>query len=159
LGQTSARKTFKAPEGFTLVELLVVFAIIAILAALLLAALSAAKKNGQRTACLNNLRQINLGVRMYSDDSHDASPSPGSPGTGLPNFQPLYSGYKTLMKNYVVGVKPYFCNVFMVLLRAIAILAQFSTFLLQPFRQAILLLKSLDRGLICATVGLPGFLP
>jgi len=104
LGQTSARKTFKAPEGFTLVELLVVFAIIAILAALLLAALSAAKKNGQRTACLNNLRQINLGVRMYSDDSHDASPSPGSPGTGLPNFQPLYSGYKTLMKNYV-GLK------------------------------------------------------
>jgi len=67
------KNKFKAAEGFALVELLVVFAIIAILAALLLSALSAAKTRGQRTACLNNLRQINLGVRMYSDDSHDAS--------------------------------------------------------------------------------------
>ncbi len=51
---------------------------------------------------MNNLRQINLGVRMYSDDSHDAAPSP----TRLPvnKVTPLYSGYKALMKNYV-GLK------------------------------------------------------
>jgi hypothetical protein len=71
---------------------------------LLLSAISAAKNRGQRTTCLNNLRQINLGVRMYSDDSHDASPSPGSPGETLPNFGALFSGYKALMKNYV-GLK------------------------------------------------------
>jgi len=98
------KNRFKAANGFTLVELLVVFAIIAILAALLLAALSAAKNRSQRTACLNNLRQINLGVRMYSDDSHDASPSPGSSGADLPNFGSLFLGYKALMKNYV-GLK------------------------------------------------------
>ncbi|MGA2854823.1 MAG: prepilin-type N-terminal cleavage/methylation domain-containing protein, partial [Verrucomicrobiota bacterium] len=61
--------------GFTLVELLVVIAIIAILAALLLAVLSSAKAKAQRMVCVGNLRQINLGVRMYSDDSHDASPT------------------------------------------------------------------------------------
>jgi hypothetical protein len=46
--------------------------------------------------CVNNLRQISLGVRMYSDDSNDAPPSPG--GSNIPS---LYSGYKALMKSYV----------------------------------------------------------
>jgi prepilin-type N-terminal cleavage/methylation domain-containing protein len=94
------KNNFKAAEGFTLLELLVVIAIIAILAALLLPVISAAKRKAQRTTCLNNLRQISLGVRMYSDDSHDSSPSVGS--TASPSvFPPLFSGYKALMKNYV----------------------------------------------------------
>jgi prepilin-type N-terminal cleavage/methylation domain-containing protein len=101
MDRTGMKNRFKAAGGFTLVELLVVIAIITILAALSLPVISAAKNRAQRTACLNNLRQINLGVRMYSDDSHDASPSSGSPGTGLTNFGSLFSGYKELMKNYV----------------------------------------------------------
>ena len=92
---------FKAAEGFTLVELLVVIAIVSILAALLLSVTSAAKKRAQRTTCLNNLRQINLGVRMYSDDSHDASPTPDGAGLAATNIVSLYSGYKALMKNYI----------------------------------------------------------
>jgi prepilin-type N-terminal cleavage/methylation domain-containing protein len=91
----------KASAGFTLVEMLVVIAVIAILAALLLPAASAAKRKAQRTACINNLRQINAGVRMYSEDSHDASPSPGVAGLTSTNIVPLYAGYKALMKNYV----------------------------------------------------------
>ncbi|HEX3855945.1 MAG TPA: prepilin-type N-terminal cleavage/methylation domain-containing protein [Verrucomicrobiae bacterium] len=91
---------FKATKGFTLIELLLVIAIIAILAALLLPVLGAAKRKAQRTACLNNLRQISLGVRIYSDDSNDASPSPGLAAAST-NFVSLYSGYKQLMKNYV----------------------------------------------------------
>jgi prepilin-type N-terminal cleavage/methylation domain-containing protein len=94
------KNNFKAAEGFTLVELLVVIAIVSILAALLLPVASAAKKRAQRTTCLNNLRQINLGVRMYSDDSSDASPSPGS-AAATTNVLTLYSGYKALMKSYV----------------------------------------------------------
>src|ERR1022692_1441163 len=91
----------KTVKGFTLIELLVVIAILAILAALLLPVLSRAKAKAQRTSCLNNLRQINLGVLMYSDDSHDASPSPSGAGLTSTNIVPLYAGYKALMKNYV----------------------------------------------------------
>ena len=90
--------------GFTLIELLVVVAVIAILAALLLPVLSTARAKAQRTGCVSNLRQISLGVRMYSEDSHDASPSLGPPGLPPAEMDSLYSGYKALMKNYV-GLK------------------------------------------------------
>jgi len=91
------RKIAACKKGFTLTELLVVIAIIAILVALLFPVLSSAKAKAQRTICLNNLKQINLGIRIYCDDSNDATPSPG---TGP--F--LLSGYKELMKSYV-GLK------------------------------------------------------
>src|SRR5262245_39496388 len=61
-------------KAFTLLELLVVIASIAILAALLLPALNRAKDSARRTTCLNNLKQLTLGIRMYADDSQDASP-------------------------------------------------------------------------------------
>jgi prepilin-type N-terminal cleavage/methylation domain-containing protein len=92
---TGMKSNFKPAWGFTLIELLVVIAVIAVLAALLLPVLSSAKGKTQRTVCVNNLRQINLGVRMYSDDSNDASPN--SSATNVDAFV----AYKALMKHYI----------------------------------------------------------
>jgi prepilin-type N-terminal cleavage/methylation domain-containing protein len=69
------RRNFQATNGFTLIELLVVIAFIAILTALLLPVISNAK--AKRTTCLNNLKQISLGVGMYADDNRDTLPDPG----------------------------------------------------------------------------------
>jgi len=62
-------------RAFTLVELLVTIAIIAILAALLLPALGRAKSRAQRATCINHVHQISLALLMYAGDHADSLPA------------------------------------------------------------------------------------
>lgn len=72
------------PAGFTLVELLVVMAIIGILVALLLPAVMQAREAARRKECLNNIRQISLASQNYLD-AHRVFPSGWICNPNLPN--------------------------------------------------------------------------
>jgi prepilin-type N-terminal cleavage/methylation domain-containing protein len=65
-------------RAFTLPELLVVIAIIAVLAALLLPALSRARQQAGAATCANNLHQLGLGFVLYCEANSDDFPAPGS---------------------------------------------------------------------------------
>jgi prepilin-type processing-associated H-X9-DG protein/prepilin-type N-terminal cleavage/methylation domain-containing protein len=82
--------------AFTLIELLVVISVIAILAALLLPAVSQAYASARSAKCKNRLRQIGLALRLYVDDSN-AYPLAES------ETQPGPNGWK----NWVMDLAPY----------------------------------------------------
>jgi prepilin-type N-terminal cleavage/methylation domain-containing protein len=104
--EVGRKSTRQGRPAFTLVEMLVVIAIIAILAGLLLPALAKAKEHGKRAKCMSNLHQIHTAVMMYVDENEDVmynvdgdipnhgqwTSNPRSPVVLNPNHQRAYWG-------------------------------------------------------------------
>lgn len=101
-------KTFslssRARRGFTLIEILVVIAIIALLAGLTFPVLSRAREGGRRTACMNNLRQLGLAFQQYTQDSGGRYPFAATYYAGTTScFGASCSGWAPGKGNWVAG--------------------------------------------------------
>jgi prepilin-type N-terminal cleavage/methylation domain-containing protein len=71
-------------NGFTLMELLVVIAVMAILAAILFPVIAHAREKARQSACLSNLKQIGLAILMYADDYDGRHPAGSNPSLWVP---------------------------------------------------------------------------
>ena len=85
------------PDAFTLVELLVVIAVLSVLAALLLPALALAKEKGRTIVCLGNQRQIGIALTLYADD-HDGKLVPAQ--YSVRKGAAFDEGWPTLLYNH-----------------------------------------------------------
>jgi prepilin-type N-terminal cleavage/methylation domain-containing protein/prepilin-type processing-associated H-X9-DG protein len=105
------RKLFKGREGFTLVELLVVIAVIAILAAILFPVFAVAREKARQAGCQSNLKQVGTAVQMYLQDydgTYPTNPYPNhqpSPIQTL-DFTPYYMKLFPYVRNYQLFVCP-----------------------------------------------------
>jgi prepilin-type N-terminal cleavage/methylation domain-containing protein/prepilin-type processing-associated H-X9-DG protein len=77
-------------DGFTLIELVIVIFIILILAGILLPTFSKVRETGRRTQCASNLKQIGLGLIMYSNENNETFPTGATAMTALNTLYPDY---------------------------------------------------------------------
>jgi len=95
--------------GFTLVELLVVVAIVGILAGLLLPVLQRARSAARQTSCLNNLRQIGMGFQIYLRIFGEVFPAADDPVSADPYYRlRMGRGWRPVFAHYMSGEEKVF---------------------------------------------------
>lgn len=101
----------KEKRGFTLIELLVVIAIIAILAAILFPVFAKAREKARQASCQSNVKQLTLGMLMYTQDYDETLPPwiVGMSGT-FPNGDPASSGDPAGYQIWLTCIYPYVKN-------------------------------------------------
>ena len=87
-------------SGFTLVELLVTILIIAVLAAILMVATTSARRSADNSVCLSNLRNIGIGIELYTQDRNGILPAANF---GPPNNKPPLEMFQMVLPEYVYG--------------------------------------------------------
>lgn len=96
-------------RAFTLIELLVVIAIIAILAAILFPVFAQAKEAAKKTVCLSNMKQIMLGMLMYTNDNDDMTIPILPNETGINGGDSGWTPYDSMIRPYVKNDQIYKC--------------------------------------------------
>src|SRR5689334_6020865 len=98
--------------AFTLVELLVVMAVLSVLAALLLPVLARARDDGRKASCLSNERQLAGALFLYTQDYDEYFPQThptGTPWTDPPDEVTLLAPWRELMEPYVTTARLFAC--------------------------------------------------
>ena len=109
------RRSSTQPKAFTLIELLIVIAIIALLAAILFPAVNMAIERGRRSSCSSNLHQIGLALIQYADDHNGwmilaGSTSPTYDGGVLANQWPFRQHITNLnARGYIKDPRIWWC--------------------------------------------------
>jgi len=101
-------------NGFTLIEMAITIAIIAVLAAMLLGAVMLSRKKARQTQCMSNLRQIGMGLTMYLDDYRQYPVATNMPSLELNDLEPIPTGLTPYVSDKVfrcpLDNKEYFEN-------------------------------------------------
>ena len=102
-------RTITNRNGFTLIELLVVVAIIGVLIGILLPVLHRTREAARRAECTSNLKQVVMGLVMYSNESNEAFPS----DTAYAGVSPAMKGLNLIFPVFQISTIFSKCKVYL----------------------------------------------